>query len=270
MANYFEHHASSVVQFNLLDFEGPIELLYTLIVVEGKYDIETFPLSKITEQYLEYMTQVDQLDMDVASDFVSIAATLLEIKSRDCLPKEEEEFEEEYDDMEDPEESLRARIMKYALFKEQAEKLKVYEQPNKFYRKPVFSNADALLVIRRFSFDKLIDVYGQMLLRLNEEEKELAIKKIQKDPFTVADKMAYITDNIVKRKLMMFRDLFGLHPMRSEVISTFQALLELMKKQVVKAAQDRMEGEIYLQLNEDFDPTAVDMRELTKIEEEQA
>ncbi len=125
-------------------------------------------------------------------------------------------------------------------------------------------------MIRRFSFDKLIDVYGQMLLRLNEEEKELAIKKIQKDPFTVADKMAYITDNIVKRKLMMFRDLFGLHPMRSEVISTFQALLELMKKQVVKAAQDRMEGEIYLQLNEDFDPTAVDMRELTKIEEEQA
>lgn len=270
MANYFEYHASSVVKFNLLDFEGPIELLYTLIVVEGKYDIETFPLSQITEQYMEYMSQVDTLDMDIASDFVSIAATLLEIKSRDCLPKEEEEFEEDYIEEEDPEEMLRARIMKYAMFKEQSEKLQQLEKPNKFYRAPVFTNADAILVIKKFQFDKLIDVYGQMLLRLNEEQKEFATKKIQKDPYTVADKIRYITDTILKRKLMMFRDLFGAHPSRSEVISTFQALLELMKKQVVKAAQDRMEGEIYLQLNEEFDPASMSMQELVQIEEEKA
>lgn len=269
MANYFEYHASSVLKFNLLDFEGPIELLYTLIVEDGKYDIETFPLSQITEQYMQYMEQVDELDIDVASDFVSIAATLLEIKSRDCLPQETcEDDTEDYGYEEDPEELLRLRLKMFGMFKDLAERLKAREKRNKFYRRPVFTNADAILVFKNFNFDRLIDVYGQMLLRFEDEKNELAAKKIQKDPYTVAEKITYITKTILQRRVMKFRDLMTGVTERSELISTFQALLELMKKQVVKAAQENTDGDIYIQVNEDFDESAVDMDELVKVDEE--
>ena len=89
MANAaFEYHASDSLKFSLGDFEGPIALLYTLIVEEGKYQIDNFPISEITGQYMEYMKQLDTVDMDVAADFMAMAATLLEIKSRSLLLQE--------------------------------------------------------------------------------------------------------------------------------------------------------------------------------------
>ena len=86
-----EYHASDSLKFSLGDFEGPIALLYTLIVEEGKYQIDNFPISEITGQYMEYMKQLDTVDMDVAADFMAMAATLLEIKSRSVLAPEGED-----------------------------------------------------------------------------------------------------------------------------------------------------------------------------------
>ena len=203
MSNFFEKHATENVILNISDFDGPIELLYQLIVVEGKYDIRTFPLAEITGQYMAHMEQIDKLDMEEASEYIKIAATLLEIKARACLPRVEEEEEiEDFGD--DPEEELRRKIMMFQLCQEQAVKLKDLETLNKFYRKPKFTNADAVIVVNDFSFDKLIEAYGKLLLRVIEKEQRMVTKKIQKDRFTVADKIEYISKYIICN-LLLFR-----------------------------------------------------------------
>lgn len=267
MSNFFEKHITENVILNIEDFDGPIELLYQLIVVEGKYDIRTFPLAQITSQYMAHMDQIGHLDMEEASEYIKIAATLLEIKARACLPKvEEEEYYEEYED--DPEEELRRKILMFQLCKEQAEKLKARETLNKFYRKPMFTSADAKIVVNDFSFDKLIEAYGKMLLRVIEKEQRMLTKKIQKDRFTVADKIEYISKFILKNKCVVFNKLFEEDITKSEVITTFQALLELMKKQIVKAVQKDFADDIVISLNEEVDENTVNIQELRKVEEE--
>ncbi len=269
MANFFEYHASDVVKFKLGDFEGPIDLLYTLIVKEGKYDLLTFPLAKITNQYMAYMSQVDDLDIDIASDFVSVAATLLEIKSRDALPKEEEFFDDDsWEDEDDPEDLLRRRLLMYAMFKEKSDMLKERETINKFSRKPVYTDADAIYVIKDFNLNNLIDAYGRMLMRMSEKELAYATKKIAKDPYTVAEKISYITTRILKEKKVKFSELFDENVQQNEKISTFQALLELMKKQVVKAKQETFLDDIDIELNDEIDENSIDLQSLMQTEED--
>lgn len=266
MSNFFERHATENIILNISDFDGPIELLYNLIVIEKKYDIRTFPMMPVIEQYMLHLEQVQQLDMEEAAEYIKIAAMMLEIKARACLPViEEEDYEEE--DFVDPEAELRRMIMMYALCKEQAEILKEMETTNKFYRKPMFTNADAIIVVNDFSFDKLIEAYGKILLNTIESEKKQATKKIQKDRFTVADKIEYISKYVIKHKSVVFNKLFEEDITRSEVITTFQALLELMKKQIVKAVQENFEQDIYITLNEEVDAEKVDLQELKKTEE---
>lgn len=267
MSNFFEKHVTENVILNISDFDGPIELLYQLIVVEGKYDIKTFPLAQITGQYMAHMEQIGKLDMEEASEYIKIAATLLEIKARACLPRvdEDEEFFEDYGD--DPEEELRRKIMMFQLCQEQAVKLKDMETLNKFYRRPKFTNADALIVVNDFSFDKLIEAYGKILLRVIEKEQRMVTKKIQKDRFTVADKIEYISKYIIEHKSVAFSKLFEEDITKSEVITTFQALLELMKKQVVKAVQKDFADDIFISVNEELDQDKIDLQELKKTEE---
>ena len=105
MANFFDYHASEVIKLKLTDFEGPLDLLYTLIK-ESKLDIATCRLSEVTGQYLAYMDQIGTVDMDVASDFLVMAATLLDIKAKSLLPQLDAE-EEDFSDLGyDPEEEL--------------------------------------------------------------------------------------------------------------------------------------------------------------------
>ena len=83
MSNFFERRATQNIILNINDFDGPIELLYELIMVEKKYDIRTFPLAQIADQYMLHLEQVGKLDMEEASEYIKIAAVLLEIKARD-------------------------------------------------------------------------------------------------------------------------------------------------------------------------------------------
>ncbi|MDE5548965.1 MAG: segregation/condensation protein A [Clostridia bacterium] len=266
MANFFEQHATSNIILNIADFDGPIELLYELIMIEKKYDIRTFPLAQIVDQYMLHMQQVEKLDMEEASEYIKIAAVLLEIKARACLPKIEDPNEVDYDDT-DPEEELRRKILMFQLCKEQALKLKEMETQNKFYRKPKFTNADAVIVVNDFSFDKLIEAYGVILLKTIEKEKKHSTKKIQKDRFTVADKIEYISKFVLKNKSVVFNKLFEEDITRSEVITTFQALLELMKKQIVIAVQKDFGDDILISLNEQVNADDINLQELKKTEE---
>lgn len=266
MSNFFERHATQNIILNINDFDGPIELLYELIMIEKKYDIRTFPLAQIAEQYMLHMEQVEKLDMEEASEYIKIAAILLEIKARACLPKiDEDEFVDE--DGEDPEGELRRKIWMFDLCRKQALKLKEMETLNKFYRKPKFTNADAVIVVNDFSFDKLIEAYGKILINTIEKEKKQGAKKIQKDRFTVADKIEYISKFVLKNKSVVFNKLFEEDITRSEVITTFQALLELMKKQIVIAVQEDFGDDIIISLNEEIDAEKVNLQELKMTEE---
>lgn len=250
MSNIFEYHASDSVQLKLADFEGPIALLYRLIVVEGKFDIETYPLAQITGQYLQYMKQIDTVDIDVASDFVEVASTLVEIKSKRVLPRLEEE--QPIEDESDPEAILRYRMMMYAMMKEQGQKLALQEQKNKFYRQPKFTNDDAILIIKNFDFGKMIDSYGQMLIRFGDSEDKMPIKKVVKDRFTVKDKIKFLSKAIISKKKFVFNSMFEKDITRGEIISTFQALLELMKHQLVVAIQENFNSDIIVQLSDEY------------------
>lgn len=273
MANAaFEYHASDSLKFSLGDFEGPIALLYTLIVEEGKYQIDSFPISEITGQYMEYMKQLDTVDMDVAADFMAMAATLLEIKSRSVLPPEVEDdafMDGEDEWIEDPGERLKFQLKLYEIFKQQSQQLRGLETINRFTREPQFTEEDAKIVIKSFNLEKLIDAYGKILFNFSDEDKRTATKKIARDTYTVAEKIVYITTVLSEKKSIEFSQLFTSVYNKSEVIATFSALLELMKKQVAKAEQKELFGEIYITLDDNFDITKADMRELVKIDEEE-
>ena len=273
MANAaFEYHASDSLKFSLGDFEGPIALLYTLIVEEGKYQIDSFPISEITGQYMEYMKQLDTVDMDVAADFMAMAATLLEIKSRSVLPPEVEDdaFMDGDDEwIEEPGERLKFQLKLYEIFKQQSQQLRGLETINRFTREPQFTEEDAKIVIKSFNLEKLIDAYGKILFNFSDEDKRTATKKIARDTYTVAEKIVYITTVLSEKKSIEFSQLFTSVYNKSEVIATFSALLELMKKQVAKAEQKELFGEIYITLDDNFDITKADMRELVKIDEEE-
>ena len=273
MANAaFEYHASDSLKFSLGDFEGPIALLYTLIVEEGKYQIDSFPISEITGQYMEYMKQLDTVDMDVAADFMAMAATLLEIKSRSVLPPEVEDdaFMDGDDEwIEDPGERLKFQLKLYEIFKQQSQQLRGLETINRFTREPQFTEEDAKIIIKSFNLEKLIDAYGKILFNFSDEDKRTATKKIARDTYTVAEKIVYITTVLSEKKSIEFSQLFTSVYNKSEVIATFSALLELMKKQVAKAEQKELFGEIYITLDDNFDITKADMRELVKIDEEE-
>ena len=269
MANYYEksHPANNII-LNIEDFSGPIELLYELIIGDGRYDIKTFPLAQITDPYIRHMEQVDKLDMEEASEYIVIAATLLEIKSRACLPVVEM-YDDDMDEIDelDPELELRRRLLMFEMFKNQAVKLKEKETLNKFYRKPKFTNADAIIVVNDFSFDKLIEAYGKILLQMTEKEQRQATKKIQKDRFTVADKIEYISKVIIEKKSVVFNNLFEHDITKSEVITTFQALLELMKKQIVTVMQKNFADDILIMLNDSVDQENLDLQQLKQTEE---
>ena len=107
------------------------------------------------------------------------------------------------------------------------------------------------------------------MFNFSDEDKRTATKKIARDTYTVAEKIVYITTVLSEKKSIEFSQLFTSVYNKSEVIATFSALLELMKKQVAKAEQKELFGEIYITLDENFDITKADMRELVKIDEEE-
>ena len=221
---------------------------------------------------MEYMKQLDTVDMDVAADFMAMAATLLEIKSRSVLPPEVEDdaYMDDGDEwIEDPRERLEFQLKLYEIFKRQSEKRMGLETTNRFMREPQFTEEDAKVVIKSFNLEKLIDAYGKILFNFSDDDRRTTTKKIARDTYTVAEKIVYITTVLSEKKSVEFSQLFTSVYNKSEVIATFSALLELMKKQVAKAEQKELFGEIYITLDENFDISKADMRELVKIDDEE-
>ena len=234
---------TSGVVIKLSQFEGPLDLLLHLIK-EAKINIQDIFISEITEQYLKLMEDIDELDIEKASDFIDMAATLLEIKSKKLLPKP---VVEEVLDEEDPEIRLIRQIEEYKLFKEASEKLKTIEDVNRFYKKPDDSAGDFRYVLSdQLDLDALIGAFTKLMHKVSAKAEVPVPRKIEKDRFTVAQKIAQIKDTLLEKDKFTFSELFEADYSKSEIINTFLAVLELLKGQQIKVVQENSFDDIQI------------------------
>ena len=226
------------------NFEGPLDLLLYLIK-QAEVDVKDIFVSQVTNQFLEYVYNSD-IDMETESEYLSIAATIIEIKSKAIIPNEQAIMEAE-------EESnlLIRKIEEYKLLKESADKLKTLENVDRFYKKPDEDAFDVKVVYKDFNLDGLLAAFTDLLKRVDIKETiENVEKEIPKEVFTVAQKLTFVREELSKRKSMSFYDLFTRYSTKSEMIVTFQALLELLKHQFLTFEQDDTFGDITLHYNE--------------------
>jgi segregation and condensation protein A len=243
-----EDTEDSDYKFKLSQFEGPLDLLLHLIKIT-KIDICDIFLSDITEQYLEIMKDIDSVDIEKASEFIDMSATLLEIKSKHLLPKPEEDVNDE----EDPEQRLIRQIEEYKLFKEQSEKLGLLEDIGKCYKAPDNSVGEFKYELPdKLSVDALVSAFSELMQKMTIKAEVVQEKKIVKDRFTVAQKISQIKDMLLERKKFQFHELFDSNYSKSEVINTFLALLELLKRQYITVVQNSLFEEIDITRNDDI------------------
>jgi len=234
-------------RFKLENFEGPLDLLLHLIK-SSKMDIMEVKLADITEQYLEYMVDVSNIDMEKASEFIAMAATLIEIKSKHLLPIEQENDEL---DPESEEKLLLRRIKEYELFKQVGQELKTIEDPNKFYRAPGEETEKVKIIVKDMVLDKLLDAFASLIAKASTKvDAKPEPKKILKDRFTVAEKIVSIRQYSRIHKRYVFEDLFVNDMTKSEMINVFLALLELLKMQTVRIEQSGQFDQISIISNE--------------------
>ena len=231
----------SAVRFKLDNFDGPLDLLLHLIK-EAKIDIKEIFISKITEQFLRYVEEIKDLPIEKVGEYLEMSATLLEIKSRKVLPVQEELPADE----EDPETKLIRQLEEYKLFKEKSEELSKLEDIGKFYKAPDASVGNFRYELSDVSFDQLLDAFAGIMHKIEIKATLPEPKKIQKDRWTVAQKITQIKDLLLTEKRIVFSSLYSADYSKSEVINTFLAILELLKAQQICVEQQEVFGEIVL------------------------
>ena len=238
----------SVVDYStkLKNFEGPLDLLLHLIK-EAEIEIKDIFVSEVTNQFLKYMEGLSVLDVDKTSEYLNMAATLLEIKSKSILPKVED-----LDDVEDPEQALIRQLEEYKLFKEASAKLKEQENVDRFYKEPDDDVGDIKIIYNKFNLDGLIAAFSKLLMRVDDKKRqENTLKEIPKEVFTVKEKVEQIRSVLLDKKEVSFFEMFPTHYTKNELITTFQAMLELLKLQYIKAEQNSLFDDIILSLRDD-------------------
>ena len=231
---------------SLKQFDGPLDLLLTLIS-NAKLDIQDIFVSEITEQYLESMKLVDELDMDSASEFLQMAATLLEIKSRAMLPKPPKPEEE---GALSPEEELIRQLTEYKQFKEISARMHQLEEDARLLLTKLpeeYPLPPPNIEITGLTLDKLAKAFQKVLARADarEQSETMASREIRRDSFTVAGCMAVINRRL-RRGSLRFMELFDENLSREEVITMFLAVLELARLNRVHVEQAGAYDEIYL------------------------
>lgn len=224
-------------------FEGPLDLLLHLIK-RDELDIYDISIERITSQYLGYLETFRMLNIDLASEFVVMAANLMYIKSRTLLPRQEQPPEEDVEE-DDPRWELIRQLIEYRKFKDAASFLSdcAVDQGNRFAHRPDVKQAasDEPPELAQASIFDLIRAFQNVLKRF-EEAHELS--DIVDDRFTVAEKIDYLLKTVPPGTSRRFDSLFAEASSTSEVIVTFLALLELMKMNEFAVDQRKMLGQI--------------------------
>ena len=233
--NAFSSHSPCAVKVPI--FEGPLDLLLHLIRV-NEVDIEDIPIALISEQYLEYLELMRILDIDVAGEYLLMAATLAHIKSRMLLPPDP--YAEEGDEDADPRAELARRLAEYAVFKEAAERL---DQIPRLGRDIFTGEVDGSELPQReaalsVSLVALMDAMGRVLAQLPEEQRH---HRIARDAITAQDRMIAVMDALrgTPGATVLFEDLLlDGEATRQRVLMTFLAILELARIQAIRIFQN--------------------------------
>lgn len=242
------------MQYNIkIDaFEGPLDLLLHLIN-RLEIDIYDIPVSQITEQYLLYIHTMKELQLDVASEYLVMAATLLAIKSKMLLPKQEEELVDEFeiDLEEDPREDLVERLIEYKKYKEAAVDLRqLEEERGLMFTKPPTDLTEFTKEIKPERTELNVSLYDmlgafQKLMRRKKLQKPLATK-ITRQEIPIEQRMAEIKEDLLRFKgRKSFYDLFPYRE-RGHIVVTFLAVLELMKRREIFVEQENNFSEIFV------------------------
>ena len=235
-------------------FEGPLDLLLHLIE-KNKVNIYDIPIAEITDQYMEYIHQMQQEDLNIMSEFMVMAATLISIKCRMLLPKEVNEEGEE----EDPREELVRQLLEYKMYKYMSYELRdrmaaaaknVYKAPTVpkevlAYREPV----DPEELLKGITLAKLNDIFQSVTRRQEDKVDPIRSKfgKIEKEEISLPDKMEEVEDYARSHRYFGFRDLLSRQSSKVQVIVTFLSILELMKMGKIRISQKETFGEIYIE-----------------------
>ncbi|MFQ3675083.1 MAG: segregation/condensation protein A [Endomicrobiia bacterium] len=225
-----------VYQVNLDIFEGPLDLLLFLIK-KNNLNIYDIQISVITHQYLEYIELMKELNLDVAGEFLVMATTLMEIKSKSLLPKQSEELE---DEIETVKKQLVDRLLEYQKYKNIVAnffKPRMQVETNVYYRKlPIFSDEDYYMEATVFD---LLSALNSLLKKVPKEVKEIVYEEIH-----IEEKMRVIMEMLKEKKYVLFEELILQESNRTGIIVMFLALLELIKTKQVIARQKEPFGEI--------------------------
>lgn len=229
-------------------YEGPLDLLYDLIT-KHKIDIKDISIIEITKQYLAYLDMLEEFDLEIASEFITMASKLLQIKSRYLLYKQRDDENEE-----DPRLELMEKLVEYKKFKNATEDLKnnVTYIEDVFYRKKEEVVIDEKLDLETISIEAIVKILPHIMKVDKEELEEIKDDKLNKIVKTriisVEEKMHYVRDIIKEKKDIKFTNLISSYE-KDEIIATFLSVLELIKTNEVIVVQDLFFDDILIKRN---------------------
>ncbi len=234
---------------NVSVYEGPFDLLFDLIE-KNQIDIYDIPINEITDQYL---SEIKLLNLDESSEFIMMASTLIEIKSRMLLPV--------YHDIsgmdlyEDPRKELIQKLLSYKKYKEASE---YFMSEESFHNRKFFKEGEDIInyfdepsaedINKGLEIDILVEGIKSLMMKLNKSDKKRIeyFNSLKRDHFTVEDKINIITKTLGKKGRILFYDLFNENSDKEEIIVSFLALLELLKRNLISIKQTHQFGEILI------------------------
>lgn len=225
------------------NFEGPLDLLCHLIEI-NKMNIYDIQINEITDQYIQYLNQMEEMNLEIASEFVVMASTLLYLKSKKLLPKQEEEEQEL------TEEELIKRIIEYKKFKEISKVLKqnYVQNGNRYYKNQENIELPKQKLEKDYDTMVIPNIYHKLIernrVKINQNAKN--IEKIALvENYTVASKVKEMFKVLVKQKRFVFNKLFSLKKHnKQEVVTAFSGLLEMSRRKKVETTQEELFGDI--------------------------
>lgn len=237
-------------------FEGPLDLLLHLIE-KAEVDIYDIPISNITDQYINYLNKMEEMDLNITSEFLVMAAKLLEIKSKMLLPSEPKDDTQSDEELIDPREEIVRKLIEYKKYKSAANELKSkLEIQNKVFFKPreeieLFIDKD-ISKLEGLIIDDLFEAFNSILIKHIKRKSKLQFNEIQREELTIEDSMDQIMQTLKYKEKLFFEDMFNSTMSKSKMIVIFLSVLELIKLKQIKVIQEINFGKIVIIINKDI------------------
>ena len=223
-------------------FQGPMDLLLHLIE-KAQLDIYDIPINLITEQFIEYIYQMEELNLDIASEFLVMAATLIEIKSKMLLPNEKStnDLQLEMEEL-DPRAELVRRLVEYKTYKNAAEELRLFEDiQSRVYYKPkeeLYNYEDEEIELEGLDIEILLKSISKIIKKRSKLDRVLDINEIQRDEYTLEECIKDIQNILELDQIMKFSSLITYDTTRKEIIVYFLSVLELIRMKYINVKQE--------------------------------